>query len=97
MATLLVFNFILNVAESEVQMTPDAARILDMIDLAFTIFYVVELILNLFVNWCGFLFDVVVLFVYSRVGSRLIGQISRPEWVKFAQWLSCKCRSAMHP
>ena len=51
-AFLLVVNFGINIAETEIpHMTDETKRMFDLIDLAFTIFYVLELLLNLFVNW----------------------------------------------
>jgi hypothetical protein len=51
-AVLLVVNFIINVAETEVQhMETEMRNTFDIIDHSFTIFYVLELFLNLFVNW----------------------------------------------
>ena len=51
-AMLLVANFIINVAETEIQdMDTEKRNIFDIIDHCFTVFYVLELLLNLFVNW----------------------------------------------
>ena len=51
-AFLLVLNFGINVAETEIlEANPETLRTFDSIDHAFTVFYVLELLLNLFVNW----------------------------------------------
>jgi hypothetical protein len=51
-AVLLVVNFIINVAETEIpHMDTETRNTFDIIDHCFTIFYVLELLLNLFVNW----------------------------------------------
>ena len=51
-ALLLVVNFGVNIAETEIpDMDEETRRNFDIVDHAFTIFYVVELMLNLFVNW----------------------------------------------
>lgn len=51
-AVLLVANFGINVAESEiVDMSEETKKTFETIDHAFTIFYVLELLVNAFVNW----------------------------------------------
>jgi hypothetical protein len=51
-AFLLVANFGVNVAESEIlDMSEETIQTFENIDHAFTIFYVLELLVNAFVNW----------------------------------------------
>ena len=51
-AFLLVANFGVNVAESEIlDMNEETIQTFETIDHAFTIFYVLELLVNAFVNW----------------------------------------------
>ena len=51
-AFLLVANFWVNVAESEIlDMSEETIQTFETIDHAFTIFYVLELLVNAFVNW----------------------------------------------
>ena len=51
-AFLLVVNFGINIVETEIpDMSRETSNTFDSIDHAFTIFYVLELMLNLFVNW----------------------------------------------
>ena len=51
-AFLLVANFGVNVAESEIlDMSEETIQTFETIDHAFTIFYVLELLVNAFVNW----------------------------------------------
>ena len=51
-AVLLVANFGVNVAESEIlDMSEETIQTFETIDHAFTIFYVLELLVNAFVNW----------------------------------------------
>ena len=51
-AVLLVVNFAVNIAETEVSnMDGEMSNAFDIVDHCFTIFYVLELLLNLFVNW----------------------------------------------
>ena len=51
-AVLLVVNFAVNIAETEVSnMDGKMSNAFDIVDHCFTIFYVLELLLNLFVNW----------------------------------------------
>ena len=51
-ALLLVVNFAVNVAETEISnMDTEMSNAFDIVDHIFTIFYVLELLLNLFVNW----------------------------------------------
>jgi hypothetical protein len=51
-AFLLVVNFGINIVETEFpDMNQETKHTFDSIDHAFTIFYVLELLLNLFVNW----------------------------------------------
>jgi hypothetical protein len=51
-ACLLVVNFGINIVETEIpDMSRETSNTFDSIDHAFTIFYVLELMLNLFVNW----------------------------------------------
>jgi hypothetical protein len=49
---LLVVNFGINIAESEIPgMDEETKQTFDTVDHCFTVFYVLELLLNLFVNW----------------------------------------------
>ena len=49
---LLVVNFGINIAESEIPgMDEETKQTFDTVDHCFTIFYILELMLNLFVNW----------------------------------------------
>ena len=51
-AVLLLVNFLVNVAETEISdMDTEMRKQFDIVDNCFTIFYVLELLLNLFVNW----------------------------------------------
>jgi hypothetical protein len=51
-AVLLVVNFAVNIAETEISnMDVEMSNAFDIVDHCFTIFYVLELLLNLFVNW----------------------------------------------
>ena len=51
-AVLLLVNFLVNVAETEISdMDTEMRQQFDIVDNCFTIFYVLELLLNLFVNW----------------------------------------------
>ena len=51
--SVLIINFGLNIAEAELQPDPTSslAGTLDLVDLGFTCFYLIELMLNMFAHW----------------------------------------------
>jgi len=77
-AVLLFFNFSLNIYEVEVKPAKgtDLEATLETLDVAFTVFYVVELFLNLFVHWWReFLFNGWSVFDSICVLSSVVGMV----------------------